>query len=84
MKVDVENVVRVQTIKPLVVIEGKIAPQQPINLYPGNGNQTFYDYPNPRARDLNLKALGPTELLPLTHTPPPLPTSVTKAGPKKP
>lgn len=43
MKADVSRVVKIETTgKPVVQIEGKIAPQEPLNLYSGNGNQVFF------------------------------------------
>jgi hypothetical protein len=65
MKPDVSRVVQVATTgKPMAQIEGKIAPQEPVGLYPGNGNQVFFDYPSGSVRTEYVKPLGPTQALP--------------------
>jgi hypothetical protein len=47
----------------MVQIEGKIAPQEPVGLYPGNGNQAFFDYPQGSVRTAYVKPVGPTQAL---------------------
>jgi filamentous hemagglutinin len=65
MKPDVSMVQPVQTTgKPLVTVEGAIAPQVPISQYPGGGNQTFYDYPAGGTRTDYVKPVGPATPLP--------------------
>jgi filamentous hemagglutinin len=67
MKQDVSNVVQlVTTGKPTVQIQGKVAPQEPVGVYPGNGNQVFYDYPAGSVRTDYVKPLGPTQPLPVS------------------
>jgi filamentous hemagglutinin len=68
MKADVSRVVQVETTgKQMVQIEGEIAPQEPIGLYPGNGNQVFYDYPAGSVRTEYVKPLGQTQPLPFQN-----------------
>jgi filamentous hemagglutinin len=68
MKPDVSKVVQLETTgKPVVQIQGKVAPQEPIGTYPGNGNQVFYDYPSGSIRTEYVKPLGPTQSLPAHH-----------------
>jgi len=70
MKPDVSMVQPVQTTgKPMVIVEGKIAPQAPVSQYPGNGNQNFYDYPVGGSRTDYVQPVGPAQPLP-TVTPP--------------
>lgn len=65
MKPDVSMVQPVQTTgKPLVTVEGGIAPQVPSSQYPGGGNQTFYDYPTGGARTDYVKPVGPAKPIP--------------------
>lgn len=65
MKPDVSKVIPVETTgKPMVQIEGKIAPQEPAGQYPGGGNQTFYDYPVRSTRTDYVKPTGPAQTLP--------------------
>ncbi|CAE6856709.1 hypothetical protein R69658_07423 [Paraburkholderia aspalathi] len=65
MKPDVSMVQPVQTTgKPMVTVEGKIAPQAPASQFPGGGNQTFYDYPAGSARTDYVSPVGPAQSLP--------------------
>ncbi|SDI70645.1 filamentous hemagglutinin [Paraburkholderia steynii] len=65
MKPDVSMVQPVQTTgKPMVTVEGQIAPQTPANQFPGGGNQTFYDYPAGGTRTDYVRPVGPAQPLP--------------------
>ena len=69
MKEDVSNVVPVTTTgRPMVIIKGKVAPQVPATLYPGDGNQIYYDYPAGANRLDYVIPTGPA--IPLPPAPP--------------
>jgi filamentous hemagglutinin len=81
MKMDVSRVVQVETSgKTMVQIEGKVAPQEPIRLYPGNGNQVFFDYPQGSVRTDYVKPLDPTQVLPAQNATIPTKTSAAPAA----
>jgi hypothetical protein len=66
MKPDVSKFVPIETTgRPIVLIEGKIAPQEPVAIHSGNGNQIFYDYPAGSNRGEYLRSTGPTQSLPM-------------------
>ncbi|MBU9581097.1 hypothetical protein KTE26_21930, partial [Ralstonia mannitolilytica] len=65
MKPDVSMLQPVQTTgKPMVTVEGGIAPQVPVSQYPGGGNQTFYDFPVGGVRSDYVKPVGPAIPIP--------------------
>lgn len=69
MKPDVSKVVPIETTgKPMVQVEGKIAPQNPIGLHSGNENQIFFDYPAGSNRLEYVSPTGPTQSLPALNT----------------
>jgi filamentous hemagglutinin len=65
MKGDVSMVQPVKaTGKPMVTVQGKIAPQAPVSQHPGGGQQNFYDYPGNSIRTDYIKPVEPAKPLP--------------------
>jgi hypothetical protein len=70
MKLDVSRFVSVETTgKAMVQIEGKVAPQAPVSIHVGDGNQFFFDYPAGSIPTDYVKPLGPTMPLPVVRVP---------------
>lgn len=52
------------TGRPLVIIEGSIAPQSPAVLHPGGGRKIFFDYPQLGTRLDFVRPFGAPKILP--------------------